>query len=93
MPEPSVLHITLSEETLEFVRSKVASGKYQSESDVVTDCLDVFRQDEEEHKRFEQEVVGPAYDELKANPSHSISIEEVERSLEARRQARQLANQ
>jgi chorismate-pyruvate lyase len=39
-------------------------------------------------KRWEREVLIPAHDELMANPSSGIPIDQVERNLEARRQRR-----
>jgi Arc/MetJ-type ribon-helix-helix transcriptional regulator len=100
------LNITLSVAAAEFVRDKVSSGEYESESDVINNCLEVFKLDAE-HQRWEREVLSPAieaererwlrevggsrYDSFQADPSNHLSLEEVEKHLEDRRQQRSKA--
>jgi Arc/MetJ-type ribon-helix-helix transcriptional regulator len=85
----SPIHITLSDEAaVEFVRSKVSSGEYASEADVVQQGLDALKDQAEERDRWEREVLIPAHDRLMANPSSAIPLEEVEKNLEARRRQR-----
>jgi antitoxin ParD1/3/4 len=83
------LQITLSDETaIEFVRSKVQSGAYASETDVVQEGIEALRQLTEEREQREREILIPACERLMANPASAIPIEQVERNLAARRQQR-----
>jgi antitoxin ParD1/3/4 len=69
------IQITLSdEEAIQFVRSKVASGEYASESDVIQEVL---RQEAEERRRWEREVLMPAHDRLMADPASAVPLEQV----------------
>ena len=88
MSQTVVLEITLSEEALEFVRSKVAAGEYRSESEVLASSIDVLMEEDEECRRFEQEEVIPSHDEFMANPSSAIPLEQVRHNLESARRQR-----
>ena len=89
MGQTNRLNITLTDEVvIKFVRSKVASGAYASESDLVNQGLMALKEESEERERWEREVLLPAHDRLMANPSSAIPIEQVERNLEARRRQR-----
>jgi Arc/MetJ-type ribon-helix-helix transcriptional regulator len=89
MGQTNRLNITLTDEVvIKFVRSKVASGAYASESDLVNQGLMALKEESEEQERWEREVVVPAYNRLMADPSSAIPIEEVERHLEERRRQR-----
>jgi antitoxin ParD1/3/4 len=79
------LNITLSEEAIQFVRGKVSSGEFASESAVILEGLDALKQETEERQRWEREVLLPAHDRLMANPSSAISLQQVERDLAAGR--------
>jgi antitoxin ParD1/3/4 len=83
------ISITLTDEaTVEFVRAKVRSGEYASEADVVREGLDVLKQENEERERWEREVLLPAYERYKSDPSTGVPIEEVQRRIETRRRER-----
>jgi Arc/MetJ-type ribon-helix-helix transcriptional regulator len=83
------IHVTLSDEAaIEFVRGKVSSGEYASEADVVREGIDALKQVAEERERWEREVLLPAYERYKADPSTGVPIEEVQRRVEARRRER-----
>jgi antitoxin ParD1/3/4 len=88
MVQTPVLQITLTEEDLQFVRSKIATGEYASESEVLTDSLQMLRDEEADRERWEREVLLPIHDRLMANPSSAIPLEQVEKNLEARRRQR-----
>jgi antitoxin ParD1/3/4 len=88
MGQTQELKVVLSEEAAQFVQSKVSSGEFASESDVVRESLEVLRQEDEERKLWEQNVVGPAYDRYKANPGSAISADELERRLAEKRRVR-----
>lgn len=80
--------VRLSDEAIQFVRGRVSSGEFASESDVIRESLENFRQQAEELERWEREVVVGAYDEVMANPGSAIPIGEVEKMLAERRLAR-----
>jgi antitoxin ParD1/3/4 len=83
------ISITLTDEaTIEFVRAKVRSGEYASEEDVVHESLEVMKQENEERERWERDVLLPAYERYKADPSTGVPIEEVQQRIEARRRER-----
>jgi putative addiction module CopG family antidote len=88
MPQCQI-HFTLTDEAaIEFIRGKVRSGEYASESDVIHEGLMALKQESEEREHWEREVLIPAHDRLMADPSSAIPIEQVERNLEARRRQR-----
>ena len=86
------LNITLSEEAAEFVRNRVSSGEYASESDVINEGLETLKAEVDERKRWEQEVVIPSYERFMANPSSAIPLEKVMQNLEAKRRERRKAS-
>ena len=79
------LNITLSDEAVQFVRNKVSSGEYASESDVIHQGLEALQSEASERERWEHEVLTPAHDRLIENPSSTLSFETVESNLQARR--------
>jgi Arc/MetJ-type ribon-helix-helix transcriptional regulator len=83
------IHIMLEDEAIvEFVRSKVRSGEYASESDVIKESVAALQDKDCEVERWLREVGVPIYDRMKADPSSAIPIEQVERHLEERRKRR-----
>jgi antitoxin ParD1/3/4 len=89
----SPIQVTLSDEaSVEFIRSKVQSGAYASEADVIREGLEALRQEAEERERWERKVLMPAHDRLMANPSSAIPLEQIEKNLEARRRERSKAS-
>jgi Arc/MetJ-type ribon-helix-helix transcriptional regulator len=88
MPQASTLQVKLSVKSVEYLKKKVASGEFASESDALDDMVAARRDEDAELERWEREVVVPAHDRLMADPSSAISIEEVERHLEERRRQR-----
>ena len=85
MPIANDLHVKLSEEALEFVNSSVSRGEYATESDVVSAGVEILKQHAEERARWEREVVVAAHDYMVANPSSTLSGEELEAGLAERR--------
>lgn len=63
--------------TLPFVRAKVATGEYATESEVLRDGLRTLLARDRAVKAWLQNQVAPAYDALKANPSRAVSAEDV----------------
>jgi antitoxin ParD1/3/4 len=88
MGQPEKLDITLPDDLLKFVRSKVSRGEFASESEVILDALEALRIEDEELERFEREVVVPTHEHLLSNPSSVVSADEVFAELEAARQRR-----
>jgi Arc/MetJ-type ribon-helix-helix transcriptional regulator len=76
------------EAAIQFVRSKVSSGNYASEAEVVLEGLEKLRYEAEEQARWEREVLVPTHERLIANPDSAVSLEAVRQGLEARRRER-----
>jgi Arc/MetJ-type ribon-helix-helix transcriptional regulator len=83
MAQSPILEVTLSEQALNFVRSKVASGIYSSEAEAVSQLIDDLSIDQEEDAALEREEVLAAYAEFLAEPASAISIEQVRRDLQS----------
>ncbi|RWX77297.1 type II toxin-antitoxin system ParD family antitoxin [Neorhizobium lilium] len=78
------LSITLPIEMAEMVKSKVSSGEYATESEVIRDGLrTLIARDAAIEKWLVEEVV-PAYDEVMAHPEKLLSGEQVSARLDAR---------
>ncbi len=75
--------ITLTHEMAELVHSKVQSGEYASESEVIRDGLRALQMHERALEAWLREQVAPAYDAIKANPSRAVSAQKVRASLAA----------
>ena len=88
MAHSQTISITLSDEMIAFIRDKVSSGEYESESEVVVESLEALKHEADGRHRFEQEVILPSYERYLANPASAIPAEEVERHLEERRRQR-----
>ena len=82
------LNVTLSDTAAEFVRNKVSSGQYASESDVINESLEALKAETEERERWEHKVVIPSYERFMADPSSAISVEQLEQNLAAKRRER-----
>lgn len=87
-------HVTLTDEaTVEFVRSKVRSGEYASEADVVRDVISTWQENEAELESWLKEEIVQRCAELDANPSAGLTVEEVRAHLaEARKRRAALAS-
>lgn len=75
--------ITLPNEMAKVVKSKVASGEYATESEVIRDGLRALMARDRAMENWLQEQVGPAYDALKADPSRAVSVDQVRARLAA----------
>ena len=71
------LSITLPHELAEVVKSKVASGEYATESEVIRDGLRVLMARDRAVEDWLRHQVGPAYDALKADPSRAVTADHV----------------
>ena len=75
--------ITLPNEMAKAVKSKVASGEYATESEVIRDGLRALMARDRAVENWLQEHVGPAYDALKADPSRAVTVDQVRARLVA----------
>jgi antitoxin ParD1/3/4 len=66
------LSITLPTEMAEVIKSKVATGEYATESEVIRDGLRVLMARDRALERWLLEQVVPVYDALKADPSRAV---------------------
>jgi antitoxin ParD1/3/4 len=80
------LSITLPNDMADVIKSKVKTGEYATESEVIRDGLRVLlaRDRAVEHWLYHQ--VGVAYDALKSDPSRAVTIDQVRARLAAEHQ-------
>lgn len=79
------MSITLPNEMAEFVREKVASGDYASDSEVLRDALRVLRERDRAVEAWLREQVVPAAKALRENPERALSADEVRAELKKTR--------
>lgn len=79
--------ITLTHEMAEMVRTKVESGEYASESEVIRDGLRALEIRDRAMESWLRDKVAPAFDAIAADPSRAVPIEKVRASIEAARKA------
>jgi antitoxin ParD1/3/4 len=79
--------ITLPHEMAEMVRTKVESGEYASESEVIRDGLRALEMRDRALEAWLREDVAAAYDAMKADPSRAVPAEKVRASLAAARKS------
>jgi antitoxin ParD1/3/4 len=75
------LSITLPNEMADLVRAKVANGEYATESEVIRDGLRTLLARDRAVEDWLREKVAPAYDALKADPSRTVSVDQVRTAL------------
>lgn len=73
--------VTLPTEMARLVKSKVASGEYASESEVIRDGLRALQARDKAVEHWLQQDVAPAYDAMKADPSRGRSPADVRATL------------
>ena len=78
------LSITLPLEMADMVRSKVESGSYASESEVIRAGLRAMQEHDAVIEKWLREEVAPTYAAMMADPSRAIPIAEVFEGAEAR---------
>lgn len=77
------LSITLPNEMADVVKTKVRSGEYASESEVIRDGLRALMAQDRAIESWLNTAVGPAYDALKADPSRAITADQIRARLAA----------
>ena len=77
------LSVTLPHDMAEMVRTKVESGQYASESEVIRDGLRILRSRDQAVEHWLREQVAPAYDAIRADPRRAISNTDMRAALAA----------
>jgi putative addiction module CopG family antidote len=77
--------VTLPNDMAQMVRTKVSSGEYASESEVIRDGLRALQARDKALDTWLRTEVAAAYDELKADPSRALSIDQVRQHLADKR--------
>ena len=77
------MSITLPNDMADIVKSKVRSGEYASESEVIRDGLRALVARDRAVENWLAQQVGPAYDALTAEPSRAVTAEQVRARLAA----------
>ena len=75
------LSITLPNEMAEAIKSKVRSGEYATESEVIREGLRALLNRDRAIESWLQNEVGVAYDALKSNPSRAVTADQVRQRL------------
>ena len=75
------MSITLPIEMADVVKTKVRTGEYATESEVIRDGLRALLARDRAVESWLQGQVGPAYDALKADPSRVVSANQVRARL------------
>ena len=83
MQTTAQINVTLPNDMVDMVKSKVQTGEYADESEVIRDSLCVTLERDRVVEDWLHNQVGPAYDALKADPSRSITVEQVRSQLAA----------
>jgi antitoxin ParD1/3/4 len=82
------MSITLPKDMADLVKTKVGSGEYASESEVIRDGLRALIARDRAVESWLNSQVGPAYDALKVDPSRAITADQVGARLAAERAKR-----
>jgi putative addiction module CopG family antidote len=88
MDENESFHITLPHDVAQMVRDKVASGAYESESDVIRDGLRALQARDAVVERWLLEEVVPTFDRVASGEERLIPADDVFAGLESRYHAR-----
>lgn len=73
--------ITLPNQMADVVKAKVAAGEYATESEVIRDGLRALLARDRALESWLINQVAPAYDALKADPSRTLSVNQVRARL------------
>ncbi len=75
------LSITLPNEMAEAIKTKVRSGEYATESEVIREGLRALLNRDRAIESWLKNEVGVAYDALKSNPSRAVTADQVRERL------------
>jgi putative addiction module CopG family antidote len=88
MRTTKAVSVTLPNEMVRMIKSKVASGDYASESEVVREGLRALQARDVALERFLRQEVAKGYDDYKPNPDNVVSAAQITAALDARHRAR-----
>jgi Arc/MetJ-type ribon-helix-helix transcriptional regulator len=88
MVEDTITITVAGKEDVEWIRSKVQSGSFASEAEVVAQSIALSREEDAELDSWMRAVVANRYDRHKANPQAGLSFEQVMQHVEERRARR-----
>jgi antitoxin ParD1/3/4 len=88
MGEKDSFQVTLPRDVAQMVRDKVASGAYESESDVIRDGLRILQARDAVVERWLRDEVVPTFDRVMSGEEKLIPAEDVFSGLEQRYRAR-----
>ncbi len=77
--------VTLPNEMAEMVKSKVSSGEYASESEVIRDGLRALQARDKALESWLRTEGVAAYDKLKADPGRALSVSKLRQGLADKR--------
>ena len=77
------LSITLPTDMAEAIKTKVASGEYATESEVIRDGLRTLMARDRAVEHWLREQVAPAYDALRNTPSRAVAVKQMRARLAA----------
>ena len=77
--------VTLPNEMAQLVKTKVSSGEYASESEVIRDGLRALQARDKAVENWLRQEVVPAAARLKADPSRALSVAQVRQHLADKR--------
>ena len=75
--------VTLPIEMARMIKTKVSTGEYASESEVIREGLRALLARDKAVENWLRQEVAPAYDAMKADPSRGRSVADVRASLAA----------
>ena len=75
------LSVTLPVEMADMIRTKVSSGEYASESEVIRDGLRALQARDKAVESWLRRDVAPAYDSMTANPRRGVTAKSMRASL------------
>ncbi len=75
------MSITLPNDMADVVKTKVRTGEYASESEVIRDGLRVLMARDRAMENWLHNQVGLAYDALKADPTRAVTVEQIRSRL------------
>lgn len=75
------LSITVPNEMAELIKSKVKTGEYATESEVIRDGMRALLARDKAIDTWLNDQVAPAYDALKADPTRAIPIDTIKKRI------------
>lgn len=85
MAEDTITITVAGAEDVEWIRSKVRSGSFASEAEVVAESIAMRREEDAELETWMREAVADRYDRHRTNAEPGLSFDEVMQTLEKRR--------